>query len=191
MLEGRIELDLVDRQIVGILQVDGRRPFTRIARELGVSESQVRQRVARLEAAGVMQVVAVTNPIALGLKMTAMIGLRIEPSERERVAAQLAALPEVSYLVVTAGSLDVLCEVVCADHDHLHTFLTRTLAGLDGIRATETLVYLRILKESYGWSAVTSPPTSSPASPSAHGEAPREGQDQGQDQGQGEDNARG
>lgn len=154
----RLELDLVDRQIVEALQADGRRPYTRIGRDLGISESQVRQRVARLEAAGVLQVVAVTNPIALGYHMTAMLTLTVAAGHRDHVATQLQALPEVSYLVATAGSVDILCEVVCADHDHLHRFLTQTLAELDGITATQTLVYLRILKESYGWSAAPPPP---------------------------------
>lgn len=158
-----LRLDLVDRRIVEALQVDGRRPFTRIARELGISESQVRQRVARLESAGVLQVVAVTNPIALGFHMTAMIGLTVTPAHRQRAIAVLQELPEVSYLVATAGSVDILCEVVCADHDHLHRFLTETLAGLEGVTSTQTLVYLRILKESYGWSAAPPPAASSPA----------------------------
>jgi Lrp/AsnC family transcriptional regulator for asnA, asnC and gidA len=148
----RMELDPVDRGIVEALQAEGRRPFTRIARDLGISEAAVRQRVARLEATGIIQVVAVTDPLTLGYQTMAMLGVSVEPSARTRVAEALRQLPEVSYLVLTAGSFDLLAEVVCEDNEHLLRFLGSSLAGVEGIRATETFVYLRLLKEAYTWS---------------------------------------
>jgi Lrp/AsnC family transcriptional regulator, regulator for asnA, asnC and gidA len=117
-------VDAVDRRIVAALQRDGRRPFTSIGRELGLSEAAVRQRVARLQAAGIMQVVAVAE----------------------------GRLPEVSYLVLTAGSFDLLAEVVCQDNDHLLRLLSDDLADIEGVRDTETFMYLRLLKEAYTWS---------------------------------------
>jgi Lrp/AsnC family transcriptional regulator for asnA, asnC and gidA len=148
----RGELDAVDRGIVEALQAEGRRPFTRIARDLGVSEAAVRQRVARLEATGILQVVAVTDPLTLGYETQAMLGVSVDPPARNRVAEALRQLPEVSYLVLTAGSFDLLAEVVCQDNEHLLRFLGESLAGIEGIRATETFVYLRLLKEAYTWS---------------------------------------
>jgi Lrp/AsnC family transcriptional regulator for asnA, asnC and gidA len=147
-----MEIDPIDVGIVGALQADGRRPFTQIARDLGISEAAVRQRVARLEAAGVMQVVAVADPIQVGYKTMTMVGISVEPGRREAVAEALRNLPEVSYLVLTAGSFDLLCEVVCEDNDHLLRFLGEELGRLDGINGTETFMYLRLLKESYTWS---------------------------------------
>jgi Lrp/AsnC family transcriptional regulator for asnA, asnC and gidA len=149
---GRMQLDPVDRGIVEALQAEGRRPFTRIARDLGISEAAVRQRVARLEAAGIIQVVAVTDPFVLGYQTMAMLGVSVDPAARTRVAEALRQLPEVSYLVLTAGSFDLLAEVVCEDNEHLLRFLSESLAGVEGIRAAETFVYLRLLKEAYTWS---------------------------------------
>jgi Lrp/AsnC family transcriptional regulator, regulator for asnA, asnC and gidA len=149
---GRPELDPIDLGIVQALQADGRRPFTRIARDLGVSEAAVRQRVARLEASGTLQIVAVTDPGALGFRIMAMLGISVEPGAAERVAAALELLPEVAYLVLVAGSFDLLVEVVCEDNEHLLRWLDAGLGAIDGIRSTEKFVYLRLVKESYTWS---------------------------------------
>jgi Lrp/AsnC family transcriptional regulator, regulator for asnA, asnC and gidA len=149
---GRPELDPIDLGIVQALQADGRRPFTRIARDLGVSEAAVRQRVARLEASGTLQIVAVTDPGALGFRIMAMLGISVEPGAAERVAAALELLPEVAYLVLVAGSFDLLVEVVCEDNEHLLRWLDTGLGAIDGIRSTEKFVYLRLVKESYTWS---------------------------------------
>jgi Lrp/AsnC family transcriptional regulator, regulator for asnA, asnC and gidA len=149
-------VDPVDRRIVAALQRDGRRPFTAIARDLGISEAAVRQRVARLQAAGVMQVVAVADPMTLGFKTMAMVAISVDGRARKAAAEAVRRLPEVSYLVLTAGSFDMLAEVVCEDNDHLLRLLSEDLAGIDGVRQTQTFMYLRLLKEAYTWS-LTSP----------------------------------
>ena len=125
-------VDTPDRRIVAALQRDGRRPFTSIGRELGISEAAVRQRVARLQAAGIMQVVAVADPMALGHQAMAMVGISVDGRARKQVAEAVGRLPEVSYLVVTAGSFDMLAEVVCQDHDHLLRLLSEDLAAGEG-----------------------------------------------------------
>jgi Lrp/AsnC family transcriptional regulator for asnA, asnC and gidA len=145
-------VDPVDRRIVAALQRDGRRPFTAIARDLGISEAAVRQRVARLQAAGVMQVVAVTDPMTLGFKTMAMVAISVDGRARRQAAEAVRRLPEVSYLVLTAGSFDMLAEVVCEDNDHLLRLLSEDLARIDGVRQTQTFMYLRLLKEAYTWS---------------------------------------
>jgi Lrp/AsnC family transcriptional regulator for asnA, asnC and gidA len=145
-------VDPVDRRIVAALQRDGRRPFTSIARDLGISEAAVRQRVARLQAAGVMQVVAVADPMTLGFKTMAMVAISVDGRARKAAAEAVRRLPEVSYLVLTAGSFDMLAEVVCEDNDHLLRLLSEDLAGIDGVRQTQTFMYLRLLKEAYTWS---------------------------------------
>jgi len=145
-------VDPVDRRIVAALQRDGRRPFTVIARELGISEAAVRQRVARLQTAGVMQVVAVADPMTLGYKTMAMVAISVDGRARKQAAEAVRRLPEVSYLVLTAGSFDMLAEVVCEDNDHLLRLLSEDLARIDGVRETQTFMYLRLLKEAYTWS---------------------------------------
>jgi Lrp/AsnC family transcriptional regulator for asnA, asnC and gidA len=147
-----VRVDAVDRRIVAALQRDGRRPFTSIGRELGLSEAAVRQRVARLQGAGIMQVVAVADPMTLGYQAIAMVGISVDARARSRVAEAVSRLPEVSYLVLVAGSFDLLAEVVCEDHDHLLRLLSEDLAAIDGVRTTETFMYLRLLKEAYTWS---------------------------------------
>jgi Lrp/AsnC family transcriptional regulator for asnA, asnC and gidA len=142
-------LDHLDHQIVDALVQDGRRPYVRIAADLGVSEASVRQRVARLTADGVMQIMAVTNPLKLGFEVVCMLGITVDKASLEKAGQQLAALPEVTYLVACTGRFDYLVEVTCQDNRHLLDFLTHKLGDVTGIGSTESFGYLSVLKESY------------------------------------------
>jgi Lrp/AsnC family transcriptional regulator for asnA, asnC and gidA len=143
-------LDDVSKRIIEQLQEDGRRPYAAIGKAVGLSEAAVRQRVQRLLDAGVMQIVAVTDPLQVGFARQAMIGIRVEGDMTE-VADRLAEMHEVEYVVVTAGSFDVIIEVVCEDDDHLLDLLTSSIRTLPGVRSTETFVYLRLRKQLYNW----------------------------------------
>ncbi|MDH5278618.1 MAG: Lrp/AsnC family transcriptional regulator, partial [Actinomycetota bacterium] len=111
-------LDDVSKAIIEQLQEDGRRPYATIGRAVGLSEAAVRQRVQRLLESGVMQIVAVTDPLTVGFTRAAMIGIRVD-GDMEVAAEHLEAMPEVDYVVITAGAYDLLVEVVCEDDDHL------------------------------------------------------------------------
>jgi Lrp/AsnC family transcriptional regulator, regulator for asnA, asnC and gidA len=147
----RPALDDLDKAIIRCLQLDGRRPYAQIGRELKVPEATVRQRAERLISRGIVQIVGVTDPLAMGFQQPALIGLKIDAAKLDQVAQRIAALDEVTYLVVTAGRFDLMCEVVCEDNDHLMRVLTQDLARIRGIRSTETMVELRFIKESYQW----------------------------------------
>jgi Lrp/AsnC family transcriptional regulator, regulator for asnA, asnC and gidA len=143
-------VDDIDKAIIEQLQEDGRRPYTRIATRVGLSEAAVRQRVQRLIETGVMQIVAVTDPTSVGFLRQAMIGMKVT-GDVMAAADALAAMPEVEYVVVTAGATDLLVEVVVEDDDRLLELLNTKIRRLDGVQITETLIYLHIHKESYQW----------------------------------------
>jgi Lrp/AsnC family transcriptional regulator for asnA, asnC and gidA len=146
---GQFVLDDVSRAIIEQLQEDGRRPYARIATAVGLSEAAVRQRVQRLLDAGVMQVVAVTDPLQLGFSRQAMVGVRTSGDPRA-VADAVAGFTEVDYVVITAGSFDVLVEVVCGDDEQLLDTVSR-IRAVDGVRSTETHLYLGLRKQTYAW----------------------------------------
>ena len=148
-MRGGVVLDDVSRAIIEQLQQDGRRPYARIAAAVGLSEAAVRQRVQRLLDAGVVQVVAVTDPLQVGFARQAMVGVRTRGDTRV-VADALAAFDEVDYVVVTAGSFDLLVEVVCEDDDQLLEIVSR-IRDVDGVESTETFVYLGLRKQTYAW----------------------------------------
>jgi Lrp/AsnC family transcriptional regulator for asnA, asnC and gidA len=150
--EGKGVLDEADKRIIEQLQQDGRRPYTQIGPAVGLSEAAVRQRVQRLIDSGVMQIVGVTDPKAVGFGRQAMIGLSVEGDTR-KVADAVAALDEVVYVVLTAGSLDLLVEVVVEDDERLLDLLNKKIRTIEGVRDTETFMYLRIHKETYAWGA--------------------------------------
>jgi Lrp/AsnC family transcriptional regulator for asnA, asnC and gidA len=147
---GEFRLDDVSKAIIELLQADGRQPYATIARSVGLSEAAVRQRVQRLLDAEVMQIVAVTDPLQVGFRRQAMIGIRVD-GDITPVADSLSAMREVAYVVTTAGSFDILCEVVAEDDDQLLEVLTRQIRTLPGVLATETFVYLRLNKQHYDW----------------------------------------
>jgi Lrp/AsnC family transcriptional regulator, regulator for asnA, asnC and gidA len=143
-------LDAPNRAIIEALQRDGRQPYGAIAEAVGLSEAAVRRRVQRLREAGIMQIVAVTDPLQLGFTRQAMVGISVEGDVRE-VATRLSALTEVDYVVMCAGSFDLLAEVVCEDDERLLQVLNDSVRSIPGVRATETFLYLKLAKQTYTW----------------------------------------
>jgi Lrp/AsnC family transcriptional regulator, regulator for asnA, asnC and gidA len=143
-------LDDTAKAIIRELQVDGRKSYAAIGKAVGLSEAAVRQRVQRLTDAGVMQVVAVTDPLELGFARQAMIGIKAEGA-LEPIADKLAAMDEIEYVVITAGSFDLLAEVLCESDEHLLRVLSDRIRQIDGVKVTETFVYLKLVKQTYSW----------------------------------------
>ena len=142
----------LDKRIIEHLQEDGRRPFTQIAADLGVSEAAVRARTNRLIERGILQVVGVTDPLKLGFQQWAMIGIRCEAARLIEVAEEIAAFPETDYVVVTAGSLRHPRGVRGrGQRGAARSSCREKLRKIQGVRETETFVYLRLMKQSYQW----------------------------------------
>lgn len=143
-------LDEVSKAIIEQLQEDGRRSYAEIGKAVGLSEAAVRQRVQKLGDSGVLQIVAVTDPMQLGFTRQAMVGVHV-CGDATAVAERLGALRAVSYVVLTAGGFDVLAEVVCESDDHLIELLNHEIRTIEGVDSTETFVYLRLHKQLYNW----------------------------------------
>jgi Lrp/AsnC family transcriptional regulator for asnA, asnC and gidA len=143
-------LDDVNKRIIEQLQRDGRMSYAGLAKIVGLSEAAVRQRVQRLLDTGVMQIVAVTDPLSLGFARQVMVGLKVEGDMRS-VAESLAKLSEVDYVVICAGTYDLLAELVCTDDDHLLDLLNDKIRTIPGVTQTETFVYLKLTKQTYAW----------------------------------------
>lgn len=148
----RTALDDTSKAIIEQLQEDGRRAYATIGKAVGLSEAAVRQRVQKLVDSGVMQIVAVTDPTRTGLARQAMIALSVT-GDVEAVADELAAIDEVDYIVVTAGSFDLIAEVVVEDDDHLLSLINRRIRSIAGVTRTETFLYLKLVKQTYNWGA--------------------------------------
>jgi Lrp/AsnC family transcriptional regulator for asnA, asnC and gidA len=145
-----VVLDDIDKAIIRELQLDGRTPYAKLGPAVGLSQAAVRQRVQRLIENGVMQVVAVTDPLMLGFKLEAMIGVEVDGDLRA-VASKLAEVDNVDYIVVTTGRFDLVLEVVCRDHEELLHIINDVIRAIPGVRATETFTYLHLEKQTYSW----------------------------------------
>jgi len=147
---GEAGLDAANRAIIEALQRDGRRAYSQIADEIGLSEAAVRRRVQHLRANGVIQIVAVTDPLQLGFHRQALIGITVEGDVRA-VAANIVPVAEVDYVVMSAGSFDLLVEVVCEDDERLLHILNDSIRSIPGVRSTEIFMYLKLAKQTYTW----------------------------------------
>ena len=143
-------MDQIDSAIIQHLQGDGRKPFTDIARELGIPEGTVRNRVARLLEGNAIQIIGVIDQIQLGYDAPAMIGLSVQPPMLESVAATVAAFPEVSYLIMVSGEFDLIVEVLCRDRDDLASFLNEKLLQVPGVMRSQSFIILRTYKMAHG-----------------------------------------
>ncbi|MCX8562838.1 Lrp/AsnC family transcriptional regulator [Mycolicibacterium mucogenicum] len=144
------QLDELSKAIIEKLQQDGRQSYAAIGKAVELSEAAVRQRVQRMVDGGVMQIVAVTDPVQMGFGRQALIGVRCTGDTTE-VADKLAAIASVDYVVLTAGTFDIIIEVVCEDDSHLLDLLNRKIRAVPGVLSTETLVYLKLVKQQYNW----------------------------------------
>ncbi len=157
-LQGQAKIDDIDLQIIKMLTEDGRMPFAQIAKRLEVSTGMVRQRYHRLVENDILQIVAITNPLLMGFAMMAQIGVKVDVNRLEEIAEEIALFEEVIYLVLLTGSYDMHIEVVCRDKTHLLNFLSKKLHGVEGVTKAETFMYLRIVKENYGWAGAEAEP---------------------------------
>jgi Lrp/AsnC family transcriptional regulator for asnA, asnC and gidA len=146
----RPQLDDTSKAIIEQLQQDGRRAYASIGKAVGLSEAAVRQRVQKLIESGVVQIVAVTDPQQIGFARQVMIGVNAE-GNLDEVASDLAEIPELVYVVITAGSFDLLCEAVVIDDEHLLELINDRIRKLPGVRRTETFMYLKLKKQTYNW----------------------------------------
>ena len=142
-------LDDTDLYIIEALRKDGREAFSQIAEHLKVSPGMIRQRYNRLVEMGFLKVVAITNPLQRGFKTMAMVGIRTDGRRMLEIAEQVAALPEVVYLIIVSGQFDLMAEVFCRDPEELLNFITGKLYAIDGVREAESFLHLKIIKEVY------------------------------------------
>jgi Lrp/AsnC family transcriptional regulator, regulator for asnA, asnC and gidA len=142
-------LDEIDLKIIEALRKDGRVAFTQIAEQLSVSPGMIRQRYTRLVEQGFLKIVAITNPVRMGFRTMAMIGIRAEGSKLLQVAENVSRLDEVIYMIISSGRFDIFAEVVCRDHEDLLRFITEKLSTIDGVRESESFIHLKIKKEIY------------------------------------------
>ncbi|MBL8099290.1 MAG: Lrp/AsnC family transcriptional regulator [Anaerolineales bacterium] len=143
------KLDSIDRYIIETLQKDGREAFAQIAEDLKVSPGMIRQRYNRLVELGYLKVIAATNPLMMGKRTMAMIGVRTDGRKMLEAANKISKFDEVVYVVFVSGGYDIMLEVFCKDHEDLLKFMTEKLAKVDGVRETESFIYLKIAKEIY------------------------------------------
>jgi len=148
----RVAIDSVSRAIIEQLQSDGRRSYASIGIAVGLSEAAVRQRVQKLVDSGVMQIVAVTDPMQIGMARQAMLAISVS-GNLEAVADELAKIDEVDYVVITAGSFDMMAEIVVEDDQHLLDLVSSRIRAIPGVTRTETFLYLKLVKQTYNWGA--------------------------------------
>ena len=144
-------IDEMDRRIIRFLQKNGRAPNTEMAREFAVTETTIRNRVSRLIDEGLIQIVAVPTPKAVGVNISAIVGLSVQLPHMEPIATKIGRFPEVRYVGLSVGRYDIIVEAFFRDQEHLLEFVSKKLGTMKGIVSSETSVILRVAKFSYEW----------------------------------------
>jgi Lrp/AsnC family transcriptional regulator for asnA, asnC and gidA len=145
-----VTIDDTAKRIIELLQTDGRMSYSAIAKDVQLSEAAVRHRVQKLIDSGVMQVVAVTDPMQVGFARQAMVGIKVGSDVRV-VAEQLAAIDELDYVVITAGRFDIMAELVAGSDEELLEIISTKVQALDDVVSAETFIYLKLEKQTYAW----------------------------------------
>jgi len=144
-------LDRIDRQIIALLQEDGRIPNTEIAKQVGVSEATVRSRVNRLIREEFVQIVAVSDPIKLGFGIVGTLRIQVDVSKTEHVTRELEKLKPIWFIVNTTGGTDIVTEFITKSLDDLNELIFNQINRIDGIKGTETNIFLKYVKRRYDW----------------------------------------
>jgi Lrp/AsnC family transcriptional regulator for asnA, asnC and gidA len=150
-------LDNIDREIIRALQRNGRTSNTEIGRALGLTEATIRKRIARLIEGDLVNIVAVPTPRAVGVTMSAIIGISVNLGDLDRVSETLSNSPEVRYLGLSTGRYDIILEAFFNDTEHLLSFVSGKIGSLPEVTGVETSIILRVDKFSYEWELPLSP----------------------------------
>ncbi len=145
-------LDEIDRRLIEALQHDGRATYADLAELVNLSPAATRLRVQRLLDTGVVKIVGVTDPLALGYPVMAALGVRVERNVRD-VADRIADIAGVIYVVLTSGSFDLLVEVLCEDSARLLNVIDDEIRAIDGVRSVESFTYFGIHTHRFVWGA--------------------------------------
>jgi Lrp/AsnC family transcriptional regulator for asnA, asnC and gidA len=143
-------MDDIDRAILRALQVDGRIPYAELGPAVGLSASAARQRLQRMLEAKVVQVVGVTDPMAMGGQAMALLGIAVDGDSRA-VADALAVHEEVIYSVLTSGTFDLFVEVVCRRPRELLDFINDVVRTTEGVGRVEDFPYFAIHTHRFLW----------------------------------------
>src|SRR3954453_9243307 len=146
-----MRIDATSRRIIAVLQRDGRAPNTVIAREVGISEALVRARIQALTSSGILQIIGLTDPGNMGFGVMALIGVQAS-NDLNRIAELVSTWPETTYVVISAGSFDMLIELVCTDNKNLLRVVER-LRAVGVARATGSFIYISRHKLNYAYAA--------------------------------------
>lgn len=148
---GSITLDELDRAILLLLREDGRRSNADIAREVGVSQPTVRQRLDRILASGAAYVTVRINPAAIGFPIDAVINLKVAGRNVREVGEEIAAMENVAYVGYLIGSSDIQVEAFLRDNDHLFQFVTEVITPIEGVASVDTYMVVRTEKFNFKW----------------------------------------
>ena len=146
---GPVKIDDIDRTLMRLLREDGRRPYRTLAEAVGLSETAVRHRVARLTRARVIKATIRTDPVKLGM-LTAQLHIRVGGRSVRDVARAVATLRETDVIAIATGRYSIAADLICDDNDHLARVLN-DISAIEGVLDLDTHVYLETIKQTLEW----------------------------------------
>ncbi len=140
-------IDELDRKIVRVLNANARKSFREVAKEVGISAMAVINTVKKLEAAGAIRgYVPVLNPEYFGLRLAAIIAVRISKGKLIETQRKIAMDPRVEGVYDVTGDWDSFVIGWFKDREDLNRFVKKLL-GLPFVDRTMTHIVLNVVKE--------------------------------------------
>ena len=146
----KFEIDDLDRGIIKHLSKDGRLSFTEIASNLNVSEKTIRLRYKNLLDNKIVEVVGVVNPIALGIKLGAIIQLKVTPQCMNNAIEALEVIREIRFITMTSGPYSLLVQIAVPSHEDITQILYK-INEIPFITEINTIIQLDVYKNSYDY----------------------------------------
>ena len=139
-------MDDFDKNIIDILESDGRASNAEIARKIGVSEGTIRRRLKKLIDNKTISVLAISDPRQMGYEFEALVGIQVDPGLVEPVAEAITKLTDTKWVSITTGTYDVFAWVILPTAEALGKFLRNRIGEIQGGKKTETFVSLQVVK---------------------------------------------
>jgi Lrp/AsnC family transcriptional regulator for asnA, asnC and gidA len=137
-------LDEFDIKILKELEKDGRMPYSAIAAALGISNTMVHQRIAKLTEGGILAgIKPVLNERMLGYDWGAFTGLTLEKDhDSSRIIEELKKIPEVMECYYITGTYTLYLRIIATNHEHMRKVLYEKIDNIAGIAKTDSIIEL-------------------------------------------------
>jgi len=135
-------MDGLDQKLLSELQIHGFQKSDTLAPSFGVGSRTIRRRLSAMKNKGLIKIIAVPNPVLLGYRGWAKIGIKVAPEATGNVTHELIEHPSVYFVASSVGKFDFIIAVHFESIERLTYFVNSELSKVAGVISTETMMLI-------------------------------------------------